>query len=62
VGEDAPSADVAPRDIDETREGGSGGAGKPDALGHDLILSLARRKSADVAENGARHAINARMG
>jgi hypothetical protein len=29
------------REIDETRQGGLGGAEKPDALGHGVILSLA---------------------
>jgi hypothetical protein len=41
MGEHTPSADLVLGEIDETRQGGSGGAGKPDALGHGVILSLA---------------------
>ena len=49
MGEDTPSADLALREIDETRQGGSGGTGKPDALGHGVSLSLADGSGTRVA-------------
>src|ERR1700730_6269570 len=55
VGEDTPSPDLAPSadlalgEIDETCQGGSGGAGEPDALGHGVILSPADSSSKGVA-------------
>ena len=49
MGEDTPSADLALREIDETRQGGSGGAGEPDALDHGVILSLADGSGTGVA-------------
>jgi hypothetical protein len=52
MGEDAPTADLAPGEIDETRQGGSGAAGEPDALGHGVILSVGDSSVTGVALDG----------
>jgi hypothetical protein len=49
MGEDTPSADLALGEIDKTRQGGSGAAGEPDALGHSVILSVADSSGIAVA-------------
>ena len=48
MGEDAPSADLALGEVDQTREGGSAGAGEPDRRPR-VILSLADSSGTGVA-------------